>query len=140
MIDFDAIRELREERNWTQEQMAEKLGLTRNGYAKIETGKSLPNLERLDEIAKLFDVKLFELLKLDHQNVVYQIGENYHGNNNHYHNNEKLQNDIKCLKLENDKLQLTIQYQQEKIDDLKTLLAQKDELIQTLKTAQVGSC
>lgn len=65
MIDFDTIRELREERHWTQEQMAEKLGLTRNGYAKIETGKSTPSLERLDEIASLFGVKLFELLKLD---------------------------------------------------------------------------
>ncbi|WP_253850740.1 helix-turn-helix transcriptional regulator [Moraxella nonliquefaciens] len=79
MIDFDTIRELREERNWTQEQMAEKLGLTRNGYAKIETGKSTPSLERLDEIASLFGVKLFELLKLDSKSVVYQIGENYHG-------------------------------------------------------------
>ena len=76
MIDFDTIRELREQRQWTQEQMAEKLGLTRNGYAKIETGKSMPSLERLDEIAGLFGVKLFELLKLDGQNVVYQIGEN----------------------------------------------------------------
>lgn len=97
MIDFDTIRELREERHWTQEQMAEKLGLTRNGYAKIETGKSTPSLERLDEIASLFGVKLFELLKLDSKSVVYQIGENYHGNNNYYNNNEKLQEQIHQL-------------------------------------------
>lgn len=133
MIDFDTIRELREERQWTQEQMAEKLGLTRNGYAKIETGKSLPNLERLDEIAKLFGVQLFELLKLDQQNVVYQIGENYHGNNNYYNNNEKLQSEIDKLKAETEKLQLIIKHQQERIDDLKTLLTQKDELIQVLR-------
>lgn len=133
MIDFDTIRELREERQWTQEQMAEKLGLTRNGYAKIETGKSLPNLERLDEIAKIFGVQLFELLKLDQQNVVYQIGENYHGNNNYYNNNEKLQSEIDKLKAETEKLQLIIKHQQERIDDLKTLLTQKDELIQVLR-------
>lgn len=133
MIDFDTIRELREQKHWTQEQMAEKLGLTRNGYAKIETGKSLPNLQRLDEIAKIFGVQLFYLLKLEQQNVVYQIGENYHGNNNYYNNNEKLQSDIEKLKSENDKLQLIIRHQQERIDDLKVMLAQKDELILALK-------
>lgn len=133
MIDFDTIRELREQKHWTQEQMAEKLGLTRNGYAKIETGKSLPNLQRLDEIAKIFGVQLFDLLKLEQQNVVYQIGENYHGNNNYYNNNEKLQSDIEKLKSENDKLQLIIRHQQERIDDLKVMLSQKDELILALK-------
>lgn len=126
MIDFDTIRELREQRQWTQEQMAEKLGLTRNGYAKIETGKSMPSLERLDEIAGLFGVKLFELLKLDGQNVVYQIGENYHGNNNYYNNNEKLQTEIDKLKLEIEKLNLIIAHKDE-------LLKQKEDYIQVLK-------
>lgn len=126
MIDFDTIRELREQRQWTQEQMAEKLGLTRNGYAKIETGKSMPSLERLDEIAGLFGVKLFELLKLDGQNVVYQIGENYHGNNNYYNSNEKLQTEIDKLKLEMEKLNLIIAHKDE-------LLKQKEDYIQVLK-------
>lgn len=126
MIDFDTIRELREQRQWTQEQVAEKLGLTRNGYAKIETGKSMPSLERLDEIAGLFGVKLFELLKLDGQNVVYQIGENYHGNNNYYNNNEKLQAEIDKLKLEITKLNLIIAHKDE-------LLKQKEDYIQVLK-------
>ncbi|MCG7411536.1 helix-turn-helix domain-containing protein [Moraxella nonliquefaciens] len=126
MIDFDTIRELREERHWTQEQMAEKLGLTRNGYAKIETGKSTPNLERLDEIASLFGVKLFELLKLDSKSVVYQIGENYHGNNNYYNNNEKLQEQIHQLHNDIEKLRLIIAHKDE-------LLNQKNEYIKILK-------
>ncbi|UYZ67965.1 helix-turn-helix domain-containing protein [Moraxella bovis] len=126
MIDFETICELREERQWTQEQMAEKLGLTRQGYAKIETGKSLPNLERLDEIAKLFGVNLFELLKTDNKSVVYQIGENYHGNNNYYNNNEKLQTEIDKLKLEIEKLNLIIAHRDE-------LLKQKEDYIQVLK-------
>ena len=126
MIDFDTIRELREERHWTQEQMAEKLGLTRNGYAKIETGKSTPSLERLDEIASLFGVKLFELLKLDSKSVVYQSGENYHGNNNYYNNNEKLQEQIHQLHNDIEKLRLIIAHKDE-------LLNQKDEYIKILK-------
>lgn len=63
MINFDTIRELRENSSWTQEEMAEKLGMTRNGYAKIERGESTPNLERLDEIANALGVKVIELLK-----------------------------------------------------------------------------
>lgn len=126
MIDFDTIRELREQRQWTQEQMAEKLGLTRNGYAKIETGKSMPSLERLDEIASLLGVKLFELLKLDNKSVVYQIGENYHGNNNYYNHNEKLQAEIDGLKSEIEKLNIIINHKDE-------LLVQKDDYIKVLR-------
>lgn len=95
--------------------MAEKLGLTQQGYAKIETGKSLPNLERINEIAKLFGVEIFELLKTENKSVVYQIGENYHGNNNYYNHNEKLQHEIEKLKLE--------------IEKLKLIIAHKDELL-----------
>ncbi|RKW38442.1 MAG: XRE family transcriptional regulator, partial [Moraxella sp.] len=40
MIAYDVIKELREERNWSQEQMAERLGMSKNGYAKIERGES----------------------------------------------------------------------------------------------------
>ncbi|WP_040625239.1 helix-turn-helix domain-containing protein [Moraxella macacae] len=132
MIDFDTIRILREERNWTQEQMAEKLGLSRNGYAKIEAGKSMPNLKRLHDIAELLDVQFAELLKSEHKSIV-QIGENYHSNNNYYNHDEKLQSDVAKLTAEIDKLQLILKHQQERIDDLKLLLNQKDDIINALK-------
>lgn len=117
MIDFVAIRELREERHWTQEQMADKLGLTRNGYAKIERGESMPNLERLDEIAELLGVKVIELLKLDNKNVVCQISENY--SNNYYNNDQNLISEI-------EKLKLTASHKDE-------IIAQKDKEIELLR-------
>lgn len=119
MIDFEIIRELREQRQWTQEQMAEKLGLTRNGYAKIERGESTPTLTRLEDIAQVLGIRLSDLLQLEHKNVVYQIGENYHGNNNTYHNTAKLEHEIETLKL-------IITHKDE-------LLAQKDSTITALK-------
>lgn len=106
--------------------MAEKLDITRNGYAKIEQGKSMPNLKRLNEIANIFGVELFDLLKMDNQNIVYQIGENYHGNNNDYNGNEKLEKEIIQLKSEIQKLQLIIAHKDE-------LLEQKDDYIKVLK-------
>lgn len=126
MIDFDTIRELREQRQWTQEQMAEKLGLTRNGYAKIETGKSTPSLERLDEIANILGVKVIELLKLENKAVIVQT-QNYEANYyQNYQNNEKLQTEIDKLKLEMEKLNLIIAHKDE-------LLKQKEDYIQVLK-------
>lgn len=120
MINFDTIRELREERKWTQETMADKLGLSRNGYAKIERGESIPSLERLDEIAKLLDVSVIELLTLNDRNVILQTQNQQANYYEKYVNNETLQNEI-------EKLHLIIEHQTE-------LLRQKDENIHLLKT------
>lgn len=117
MINFETIRELREQHHWTQEQMAEKLGITRNGYAKIERGESIPNLERLDKIADILGIKVIELLKLDNKNIICQISENH--SNNHYNSDQSLVSEI-------EKLKLIIAHKDE-------LLAQKDEYIQALK-------
>lgn len=119
MINFDAIRELREKRNWTQEEIAEKLGLTRNGYAKIERGESTPSLERLDEIAKLLDSNLIELLQVQDKNVVLQTQNHQANYYQHYINSENLQNEI-------DKLKIIIAHKDE-------IIQQKNEYIQVLK-------
>lgn len=122
MIDFEIIRELREQRQWTQEQMAEKLGLTRNGYAKIETGKSTPSLERLDEIANVLGIKVIELLKLENKAVIVQT-QNYEANYyQNYQNHEKSEAEIEIKELK-----LIIAHKDE-------LLAQKDYTINALKS------
>lgn len=116
MIDTDTIRELREQNNWTQEQMADKLGITRNGYAKIERGESMPNLERLNEIATLFGVEVTELL--DNKNFICQIIDN-NSNTINYNSNQNLIAEI-------EKLKLFLSYKDE-------LLAQKDKEIELLR-------
>ncbi|UZA13565.1 helix-turn-helix domain-containing protein [Moraxella bovis] len=116
MINVETIRELREQNDWTQEQMAEKLGITRNGYAKIERGESMPNLERLNDIATLFGVEITELL--DNKNIFCQISEN-HSNTINYNSDQSLVSEI-------EKLKLTLSYKDE-------LLAQKDKEIELLR-------
>ena len=120
MIAYDIIKELREERNWSQEQMAERLGMSKNGYAKIERGESLPSLERLDEIAKVLGVSVLELIRVSDKNVVLQT-QNHHANYhyNHYASNEMLQ-------AENERLKLIIAHKDE-------IITQKDENIRILK-------
>lgn len=56
------IRELREEQHLTQADMAEKLGLSVTGYAKIERGETNVKAERLQQIAHIFNIGVQELM------------------------------------------------------------------------------
>lgn len=62
MKTHDKIRFLREERAWTQEEMAAKLSMSTQGYAKIERGDTRSNLARLEQISEVFGVDLVELI------------------------------------------------------------------------------
>ena len=55
------LRELRKHEGLTQEQMAQRLGLSRVNYTRYETGASRPDYETLIAIADYFDVSLDEL-------------------------------------------------------------------------------
>lgn len=59
----DNIRQLREKLDMTQEQMAEKLQMSKNGYAKLERGESKLNIEHLQQIANVFNIDIVDLLK-----------------------------------------------------------------------------
>ncbi|THA10590.1 helix-turn-helix domain-containing protein [Rodentibacter pneumotropicus] len=58
----EKIKLLREDRQWTQEEMAQKLSMTTKGYAKIERGETISNLPRIEQIAEVFDMDICELL------------------------------------------------------------------------------
>ena len=58
----DKIRVMREINQWTQEDMAEKLSMSANGYANIERGKTAINLDKLKQIAEIFNIDVVELL------------------------------------------------------------------------------
>jgi transcriptional regulator with XRE-family HTH domain len=72
----EKIRFLRQLNKLSQQDMADKLGMCLNGYAKIEHGGTNIQLERLEQIAKIFDVDLLELLSLGEKNTVYLVGDN----------------------------------------------------------------
>lgn len=110
----DNIRRLREHHHLTQEQMAEKVGMTKNGYAKVERGETQLKIERLEQIANIFNIDIGELLK-EKNDVNLLLGDNYSNFQNNY-----------CHKQEVEKLQLVIEHQ-------KVLLAQKDKEIELLR-------
>ena len=53
---------LRRTHGYTQETIAEKCGVSRQAIAKWETGASLPDMYKLVDIAKLFDVSIDDLV------------------------------------------------------------------------------
>lgn len=55
------LRELREERALTQEELAKFLGVTRQTIIAIEKGKYNPSLELAFKIARFFKVKIEDI-------------------------------------------------------------------------------
>ena len=53
---------LRRRQNWSQEELGEKLGVTRQTVSKWELGQTTPELEKLVELARLFDLSLDTLV------------------------------------------------------------------------------
>lgn len=58
----EKLQQLRKQRNYTQEQLAEKLYVSRTAISKWESGKGYPNIESLKSISKLFLVSIDDLL------------------------------------------------------------------------------
>lgn len=56
------IAELRKEQNMTQEEFAEKLGVTNKSVSRWENGKTLPDLSMITILAKEFHVDISEIL------------------------------------------------------------------------------
>lgn len=63
MILADKIMNLRKKAGWSQEELAEKVGVSRQSISKWESGQSIPDINRIIELSKIFDVSTDYLLK-----------------------------------------------------------------------------
>ncbi len=59
------IKKVRELRNYKQEYMAEKLGISQVSYSRVENGLTKLDLNRLSDIAHVLDVDPIFLLSFD---------------------------------------------------------------------------
>ena len=59
----EKIAELRKQNNMSQEELAEKLGISRQSVSKWESGQSLPDIEKLPVLSDLFHVSIDYLVK-----------------------------------------------------------------------------
>ena len=58
----DIIFKLRTEKGFSQEELAEKVFVTRQAVSRWEKGETVPNTETLKLLSKLFDVSINTLL------------------------------------------------------------------------------
>lgn len=63
MILADKITEERKRNGWSQEELAEKLGVSRQAVSKWESAASVPDLQRVIQLAELFGVSTDYLLR-----------------------------------------------------------------------------
>jgi transcriptional regulator with XRE-family HTH domain len=120
---------MRQAKELSQEQMAEKLGLSLNGYANIERGETDVASSRIQQIAEVLDSDFMELVSFGERNVVFLTGGEHHTYNVGVIQNSKVDLEKAQLLLEiKDK---EIAMQQNEIEQLKKiimLLEQQKEL------------
>ncbi len=104
---YNTIKKLRLTKGFTQEYVAEKLGMLQGNYTKLESGKAQITIERLEKIAEVFGMTVLELLA------------------GHEQTSQK-KTDVEVLEREKDRLErelknLEIAYLREKVDNLKKI-------------------
>lgn len=62
MIFSEKLKSLRKQAGMSQEQLAEKLGVSRQAVTKWETGAGIPDIENIMAISALFDISIDQLL------------------------------------------------------------------------------
>lgn len=125
----DKIRRMRELNSWSQEEMAERLGMSTNGYAKLERGETSLNIPKLEKIAAIFNINLSDLLAINERSIVCLINENSQNSSNYYGNHPN------ALQAQIEKLQLIIDHQQQTLILKEQLIAQQNREIDSLRDA-----
>ena len=110
------IRTIREQNALSQEDMATKMNMSVNGYAKIERGQTNVSVEKLKQIAQVFNVNVAQLLDDNERFVLFTNVDNHSNYSNYFGTNEK-------LSLENEKLKQLLSAKESEIEALKKVIA-----------------
>lgn len=66
----DTIRRIRESRQLTQEEVAERLSLAVRTYARLESGETRLDWERIRSIAEVYDMNPEDLVAFDGKSII----------------------------------------------------------------------
>ena len=62
------LRVLRAERDWSQADLADRIGVSRQTAHAMETGKYAPSLPLAFKVAKAFGLKIEDIFQFDEEN------------------------------------------------------------------------
>jgi transcriptional regulator with XRE-family HTH domain len=129
---YKKIKVIRLSKSWTQEEMANKLGISPQAYAKIERGKTDAKFSRLQQIADVMEIDLPKLLGLDEKNILNLTGDHITQcekfDNRHVNSTEQTE-----CKHELEKAHLIIEQQKKEIAMLKQQISDFRNIINLLK-------
>lgn len=75
MFDFgERLKNLRKENNWTQERLANKIGLSKTVISKYENNIQMPTLDTLIKMAVLFNVSMDYIAGIEKNQTMSLIG------------------------------------------------------------------
>jgi len=66
------IRTFRHQHGWSQEDVANRLGISIPAFSKIETGVTDINLSRLEQIADVYEIDVVQILSMDAEEIELQ--------------------------------------------------------------------
>lgn len=76
MILADKIINLRKKNSWSQEELAEKLGVSRQSISKYEGAQSIPDMDKILKLSKIFGVTTDYLIKDEIEDAEF-LGQDY---------------------------------------------------------------
>ena len=133
----EKIKLIRSLKSWTQEEVANKLGITTHSYAKIERGETDVNFSRLQQIAEVMEIDLLQLLALDEKSI-FNINE-YHSQSQIICLNSSMEQSENKHELEKanliiEQLKKEIEYLNQNNEFIKQQLQEYREIINILKS------
>jgi transcriptional regulator with XRE-family HTH domain len=124
MKTFEKVKFMRQLKGYSQEDIAEKLGMSVKGYSDIERGKTNLQMNRLEEIAQILGVDTLELLSFGEKNVFCQSIRTIKNDQNNFLGDSQAQIE---------KYQLIVEQKDKEISLLNTQITQLNEQILQLK-------
>ncbi len=121
----EKIRLIREAKHLTQEQVAEKLGISPAAYGNVERGDNDPKFSKLKKIAEIFEMNLSELIFLCEK-------ENVTINFSNYQENGRYNKNTVCIRASNaelEKLQLQLELKEKEIALLQREIAYLNKML-----------
>lgn len=121
----EKIKRLRQDKGWSQEEIANKLNMSTNAYGCIERGDTDVSLSRLEEISAVFEIDIADFF--DKKHGVFNLG----GIQNNQHNWCNVHQSLDYLRIQSE-----LETQQLINESQRSEIAYLKEIIALMKTTQ----
>jgi transcriptional regulator with XRE-family HTH domain len=113
----EKLKLIRHSKKLSQEDVAYQLGISPSAYGSIERGETKLSLERLEELAKVFEIDLNQLLDSSEQNI-FNFGGTHSNHCQNWHTYSQTEQSI-ALQHELEKMHLLLQEREKEVGYLK---------------------